>query len=97
RRFRLTLYRVKAPPRRVGCRAQGAKLLRCRVTLRSRGRVIGHGERLHRGARAFTVRIVLTPRGSRLVRHGLRRATVVAVATDTAGRTRRARIRLRIR
>jgi DNA-binding beta-propeller fold protein YncE len=93
--FRLKLSRVG--PRRVRCSAPGTTLLRCKVTLRHRGRAIGHGERFHEGAESLTVRIALTKRGRRLVRHGLRRATVKAVGTDATGRTRTARLRLRTR
>jgi YVTN family beta-propeller protein len=83
--------RVRGGMRRVTCVAPGTQLLRCRVSLRARGRVIGHGERLHRGASRLAVPVRLTPSGRRMVRHGLRRASVIAVATDAAGRTARGR------
>jgi YVTN family beta-propeller protein len=86
--------RVRGGLRRVTCVAPGARLLRCRVTLRARGRAVGHGERLHRGASRLRVPIRLTPRGRRMVRHGLRRARVRAVATDVEGRTVRGRFRV---
>jgi YVTN family beta-propeller protein len=81
--------RVRGGLRRVTCAAPGAKLLRCRVTLRARGRAIGHGERLTRGASRIAVPIRLTPRGRRMVRAGLRRARAQAVATDAEGRVAR--------
>jgi DNA-binding beta-propeller fold protein YncE len=89
--------RVRGGFRRVVCAAPGTRLLRCRVTVRARGHVIGHGERLHRGAARLAVPLRLTPRGRRMVRHGLRRARVRAVATDAAGRVARAGGRIRRR
>jgi YVTN family beta-propeller protein len=83
--------RVLGNLRRVTCAAPGAKLLRCRVTLRARGRKIGHGERLRRGASRIAVPIRLTKRGRRMVRSGLRRAKAHAVATDADGRVVRGR------
>jgi YVTN family beta-propeller protein len=81
--------RVRGTLRRITCAAP--QLVRCRVTLRARGRAIGHGERFHRGAARLTVPVTLTSRGRRMVRHGLRRARVHAVATDAAGRVARGR------
>jgi DNA-binding beta-propeller fold protein YncE len=93
-RFVLRVRAVRGV-RRAGCLANVA-LVRCRVTVRARGRVIANGERFRRGARTITVRTAPNRRGRRLLRRGLRRATLVAVGTDTVGRTRRARARVKL-
>jgi YVTN family beta-propeller protein len=95
RRFGLKVRAVKGV-RRAAC-SSTVVLVRCRVTVRAKGRVIGRGERFRRGAKTLTLRIGVTPAGRKLMRKGLRRATLTAVGTDTAGRTRRARARVKLR
>jgi hypothetical protein len=87
--------------RRIGCAARKAvelELLRCRITVRAGGRVVGNGERFRRGRTAFGVHVDLTPRGRKLLRRGkLRHAVLVARGVDDVGRVARARKRVRIR
>jgi DNA-binding beta-propeller fold protein YncE len=93
-RFGLKVRSVKGV-RRAACSSR-VELVRCRVTVRAKSRVIGRGERFRRGAKTLTVRIGLTRSGRRLLRRGLRRATLTATGTDTAGRTRRASARVKL-
>jgi DNA-binding beta-propeller fold protein YncE len=105
-RFRLGIaarkpLRFRRGRARVGCAARRAvelELLRCKVTMRARGRTVAVGERFRRGGSALTVRVKLTPAGRKLLRRGrLRRAVIVARGVDDVGRVALARKRVRVR
>ena len=105
-RFRFAItgpkqLRFKRGDARVGCAARGARalrLLRCRVTVRSRGRTVARGERFRRGRTAFKVDADLTRAGRKLLRkRKVVRARIVARGVDDVGRVAKARKRVRIR
>ena len=105
-RFRLAIrgrrsMRFTGGDRRIGCAARKAvelQLLRCRMTLRARGHVIGNGERFKRNRTAFPVEVVLNKRGRKLLRrNGAIRAVLAARGVDDVGRIAKARKRVRVR